>query len=241
MVMIMQLKKGLKIAGKIVVGISLFVVLIWLGQTIGESIFKARYFKSLDDFEFLVVEEDPVCPLHERVPSNFPILVNTNEGSATELRMYETYVTYPLQIRENAEYGVVWLMAGKGWSGIAMPDNDRVSFSIQRDRMFNYSPEAARLFFCDDCIATFRELDPSCNFIIVDGYEEDNLKCYDIANNEDLQIRHYSFVVKDKGYDLLSMEMNSSYFNGGKELDFLAKEDTTEIDKHYDYENLPKP
>ena len=237
--MVMKMEKTRKAIGKLILGLVLIAVLLWLAHTIGTELFKVRYFNNLDDFQFIVVEEDPVCPLHERVPSNFPILVNTNEGSASELRLYDTYPMYPLQIREKAEYGVTWMLSGKGWSGAAFPDNSYAHFSIRRDRMFNYSPEAARLFFCDDCLKAFNDLDPSCNFIIVDGYEKDNLQYYDIANIEDLQIRHYSFAVKDKGYDLFSLEMHSSYYDGGKELDFLDIEDTTEMDKYYNRDNLP--
>lgn len=221
--------------GKITLYLIGFVVLMWLSSMIGQEIFKARYFKSLDDFEFIVVEENPYCPLCERTPSNFPILVNTNEGSVSELRIYDTYPTYPLQIREKEEYGVMWLLSGKGWSGAAYPDNDYAHFSIQRKRMFNYSPKAARLFFCNDCMGALNELDPSSNFIVVDGYEKDNLKFYDIADIENTQIRHYSFIIEDKGYDLLSIEMTSSYHNGGKELDFL-NQDTAELEKFFDHE-----
>lgn len=222
--------------GKACLFIVILVAAVLIGSSIGTQFFKARYFKSLDDFEFIVVKENPVCPLHERAPSNFPIIVNTNEGSAAELRLYDTYHTYPLQIREDAEYGVMWMLGGKGWNGAAYPDNNYAHFSIQRDRMFKYNAEAARLFFCDECLKALRSLDPSCNFVVVDAYEMDNLKFYDIADVENTQIRHYSFIIEDKGYDLLTMEMHSSYFEGGKELDYLNKEDTSEMDKFYEEE-----
>ena len=236
--MVMKMKKIIKSAGKIVISLTLTVLLLWIACAVGQQIFKARYFKNLDDVHLGVIEEHSEgCPLHEKAPSNFPLLVNINEGSVAELRLYDTYVEYPIQIRENTTYGVGWNVGGTGWSGLAIPDTNIIHFSIHRNKMYKYSFEAARLFFCDDCIKAFRELDPSCNFIIVDGYEKDNLKYYDIANIEDLQIRHYSFLVKEKGYDLFSLEMHSSYFDGGKELDFLNKDDTTEMDKRY--ENLP--
>ena len=235
MVVDMKVKKGLKFVGKVVLGVVLVAVLLWVGSTIGESIFKARYFKSLDDFEFLVVEENPVCPLCERAPTNPPLLVNANEGSVSELRIYDTYPTYPLQIRAKEEYGVFWTLGGKGWSGGAFPDNDYAHFSIQRKRMFNYNASAARYFFCNDCMGALNDLDPSCNFVIVDAYEKDNLKFYDIADIEDVAIRHYSFVIEEKGYDLFSVELHSSYREGGDELDYLNK-DTAELEKFYDHQ-----
>ena len=119
---------------------------------------------------FGMVHRPPVvCPLHERVPSNFPIIVNTNEGSASELRLYNTFSEYPLQIVEKSEYGVMWMVAGKGWSGAAFPDNNYLHFSIQKDSMCDYSNRAARKFFCDECVNAFKELDPSCNFVVEIG------------------------------------------------------------------------
>ena len=208
--MVMNMKKTLKSVVVIALGLILIAVL------------------------FGMVPRPPVvCPLHERVPSNFPIIVNTSEGSASELRLYNTFSEYPLQIVEKSEYGVMWMVAGKGWSGAAFPDNNYLHFSIQKDSMCDYSNRAARKFFCDECVNAFKELDPSCNFVVVDAYENDNLKYHDIADIEELQIRHYSFVAGDTGEGLLSFEMHSSYYNGGKELDFLDK-DTTQFDNHYE-------
>ena len=109
---------------------------------------------------FDMVHRPPVvCPLHESVPSNFPIVVNTNEGSASELRLYNTFSEYPLQIVENSEYGVMWMVAGKGWSGAAFPDNNYLHFSIQQDSIDDYSNRATRKFFCDECVKAFKELE----------------------------------------------------------------------------------
>lgn len=224
-------KKINKKVVKIILFVLILIVAGWVGSAIGEQIFKARYFKSLNDFEFIEVQENPVCPIHEYAPSNAPILVNLNEGSIGYLKLYNIYPTYPLQIKEEDEYGVMWVLGGKGWSGAAFPDSNYVHFSIQRNRMFNYSSNAAKLFFCDDCMKAFRELEPSCNFIIVDAYEKNNIKYYDIADIEETNIRHYSFTIIDKGYDLLSIDMASSFYDGGNTLDFLNKEDTTELEK----------
>lgn len=234
-----------KIAKSVLIWVVVIAGSVLVGGFLGGKIYEARYFKSLEKFEFVVLEENPVCPIHEAAPSNAPIVVNLNEGNAAPLKLYDTYPTYTLQIREKDEYGVMWMVGGDGWNGFAFPDNHYIDFSIKRDKMFQYSGEAARLFFCQDCMKMIYDLDPKSNFIIVDGYDKDNIKFYDLAEMDDedgLDVRHYHFTLDEKGTANCSITMTSSYFDGGKELDHLNK-DVDELEKAIAHErdNLTKP
>lgn len=235
----MMKRMGVKIA-KITLRIIIFAALLWLSATLGEQIFLGRFFKSLPNYEITDIEDKKVCPIHVQAPANAPIMVNLNEGYARPIDLYQTYVTYSLQIREVENYGYMHLIAGRGWSGAAFPDNNYADINIRREDMTQYSEEAASHSFCEECMTLIKEINPTCNFIIVDGYDLSKLTFYnleDIESEEGIKIRHYYFTLEEKDYDRYSIKMHSTFYEGGKTLDYLNKEDTSELEKYYDFEN----
>jgi hypothetical protein len=93
----------------------------------------------------------------------------------------------------------------------------------KRQYLYKYSRNVAEHFFCAECVANFDLVSPASNFVLVDGYDADNLQFYclqDIAQ-KDISIRHYSFEFEEKNEHCYEFKVVSNYFEGGRELDYL--------------------
>ena len=211
-----------KITLKVVGYIMILIAAVLIGSFIGDKIYHARYLKNLPDFAF--VREDgevQYCPIHTQARVNGPVIVNTAEGSASEVRLFSYSPTNPYKIKEEEHYGYMTMAGGKGWSGFCFPDNRYADINISRKSLYNYSHDAASYYFCSDCLTAIEEINPSTNFIIVDCYDNEDIKYYDLKEVEEgLTIRHYTFEVEDMDEYNYQIKMTSSYYEGGKELDY---------------------
>jgi len=194
------------------------------GNAIGKVIYQARYFSSLPEYEIPAdIKTAHYCPLCERVPSNGPLIVNTNLGLVGELQIFDTELRDRLTISEKRDYGIMRSGGAGGAHYYAFPDNCYADVSIQRQYLFKYSRKAAEHFFCAECVANFDLVEPECNYVVVDGYDRDNLKYFCLRDIEKtaLTIRHYSFAFDEKNEYRFDFKVVSNYFEGGRELDYL--------------------
>ena len=115
-------------------------------------------------------------------------------------------------------------MGGSGYCVVyAFPDNCYADVSIPREYLYKYSRSAAEYFFCAECVTNFDLVEPECNYVVVDGYDNDNLQYFCLRDIEKtaLTIRHYSFTFDEKNEYRFDFKVASNYFDGGRELDYL--------------------
>ena len=194
------------------------------GGAIGKVIYQTRYFSSLPEYEIPADRKTvSYCPLCERVPSNGPLMVNTNLGLVGEIQIFDTELRDRLTISEKRDYGIMRSGGTGGAHYYAFPDNCYAEVSIPRQYLYQYSKDAAEHFFCDECIAKFELVNPVSNFVLVDGYDKENMQffCLQDVEETDLSIRHYSFKFDEKNEYRFDFRVVSTYFDGGRELDYL--------------------
>lgn len=195
-----------------------------VGTVIGRVIYQERYFAALPEYEIPTdTKSMPYCPLCEKVPTNGPLMVNTNTGAVGEIQIFDTELRDRLTVSEKRDYGVMCSGGAGGVHVYAFPDNCFADVSIQRQYLYKYSRTAAEQFFCDECLANFELVHPASNFIVVDGYDKENLQffCLQDIEKTDLRIRHYSFEFDEKNEHRFDFKVVSNYFDGGRELDYL--------------------
>ena len=195
-----------------------------VGNTIGKVIYQVRYFSSLPEYEIPSdIKSAQYCPLCEKVPSNGPLIVNTTLGLVGEIQIFDTELKDRLTISEKRDYGVMRSGGAGGAHYYAFPDNCYADVSIQRQYLYKYSRNVAAHFFCAECVANFDLVSPASNFVLVDGYDADNLQFYCLQDVEqkDISIRHYSFEFEEKNEHCYDFKVVSNYFEGGRELDYL--------------------
>ena len=205
-----------------------FVVVLVLAGTvgtfIGKGIYQLRYFSSLPEYAPpTAVKSNQYCPLCEKVPTNGPLMVDTNSGRVGEIQIFDTELQNRLKISEKRDYGCM-RMGGSGYCTVyTFPDNCYADVSIQRDNLSKYSKDAAELYYCEKCVENFDLLDPDCNYVVVDGYDRENLQYFNLRDIEKvgLTIRHYTFEFKEKNEYRFAFRVVSNYFDGGRELDYL--------------------
>ena len=198
-----------------------------LGTFIGKGIYQLRYFSSLPEHApNTSVKTNQLCPLCEKVPTNGLLMVDTNNGKVSEIRIFDTEHENKLKISEKRDYGIM-RMSGSGYCTVyAFPDNCYADVSIQRASLSKYSKDAAELYYCKKCVENFDLLSPECNYVVVDGYDKENMQYFNLKDIEKaaLTIRHYSFEFKEKNEYRFAFRVVSSYFNGGRELDYLNEQ-----------------
>lgn len=214
-----------KISNFLLVVVMLIVAAI-AGNALGKVIYQARYFSSLPEYEIPTeIKTAYYCPLCERVPTNGPLVVNTNMGTVAEIQIFDTELRDRLTISEKRDYGIM-RMGGSGYCVVyAFPDNCYADVSIPREYLYKYSRGAAEQFFCAECVANFDLVEPECNYVVVDGYDSDNLQYFCLRDIEQtaLTIRHYSFTFDEKNEYRFDFKVVSNYFDGGRELDYLRE------------------
>jgi len=198
-----------------------FVLIFIIGNLLGIFLRNFFYFSFLPTYTIPEEIEKPYdCPICSHLETNPPILINTATGESRELRLYDYDIYNPKGISPKTEYGTMHLGGWSGGSFAAFPDNHYIHLSIQRKSLYKYNSDAAKLFICSDCLELIENLNPKTNYIFADCYDRNNLKIYALENILETTIRHYSFELYDKTDNLYSVEMKSSYFTGGKELDY---------------------
>lgn len=185
---------------------------------------QTQWLSSLPEFEPPAeIDTMAYCPLCESVPANGPLLVNTNVGAVVEIQIFDTELRDRLTILEKRNYGFIRVCGAGGAYVHAFPDDCYADVSIQRQYLFKYAKEMAEHFFCTECIAKIEEVNPTSNFILVDGYNKNNLQFYCLQDIEkaDLRIRHYSFVLDEISENRFAFKVLSNYFEGGRAMDYL--------------------
>lgn len=218
------MKSIAKKIGIVLLCIGILTLTVIAGTFIGQKIYQIRYFKSLPNYSLTSYDKDPDCAICSAFQNNAPLLVNIHTGSARPMNIYPNHFHYTNQIREEESYGIFFMIAGDGWNGGSDPDYNYSSISIQRKAMYKPNLDAAALYFCEDCLQEIQNINPTSNFIIVDAYDKDNLSFYDlqdIESKEGVEIRHYTFALENKDTYLYSFKIQSSYYDGGKQLDYL--------------------
>jgi len=190
------------------------------GNAIGKVIYQVRYFSSLPEYEIPPdIKSAQYCPLCEKVPPNGPLIVNTTLGLVGEIQIFDTELKDRLTISEKRDYGVMRSGGAGGAHYYAFPDNCYADVSIQRQYLYKYSRNAAEHFFCAECVANFDLVSPASNFVLVDGYDGDNLKYFCLRDIEKtaLTFRHYSFAFDEKNEYRFDFKVVSNYFEGGRD------------------------
>lgn len=167
----------------------------------------------------LIPKEVENCPLHRQ--TNPPVLINTSTGSAYEIRLFQTLTTDSRVIVEVENYGYMQMGMGDGWHIASFPDNHYTDINMETNRIENFSLRKAKKYFCSDCIAAIKSLNPTTNFVFADCLTE-TLTFYDlkeVEKEEGLNIRHYILKLNLHDEYSYNIKMVSSYFDGGKELD----------------------
>lgn len=200
--------------------IALFVLSGFVGAVTGKVIFQLRYFSNLPVYELPAdAQKKETCALCPHIETNPPVLVDLNTGEVVELKLYDRSIRAENQISPKRHYGTMHMGGWSGGSYAAFPDNACAHISIRKKSLFQYSPEAARLYFCENCLAEIEAQNPTSNYIFADCYNEDCLRFYHLKGIEKVSIRHYSVEINQMDRYLYCLTMNSSYFCGGKALD----------------------
>lgn len=167
------------------------------------------------------------CAVCSYVPLNGPCIVNTSTGDIWDVQVFPPRPNISNAIYEKEEgndYGYCWLQQGLGYkgSGIALPDNNKAELGIREEALSAYNPVLADIYLCQACLDKLNKLEMTNNFAVADvyGLAEGRVEFYALTPVSDFWLRHYHvFVVYDE-YGGLDIEMKSTYFEGGKELDY---------------------
>lgn len=200
------------------------VLAVYIGTLIREAIYQAQYFSDLPAYEEELVEPvDDTCPLCEGLGVNTPCVVNLNTGVVGEITLYDMEDINSKHIDKNkTSYGVMYSgFAGAGVSYHSFPDHHNVSIGVERKAQKLYDEERAQVFFCDDCMEKIRALEPNCCYVFADCYDRSNITLHKLEDAEDgITIRHYTIKIRSKGEKYCYLDMDSSFFTGGSELDY---------------------
>ncbi|MBR3791847.1 MAG: hypothetical protein IKK18_04015 [Clostridia bacterium] len=208
---------------KVIIGVLCCIILIMGGITLVALTQDGNNTSDLPKYKVpFGTPKSDICLLDEHIPTNGPVIINANEGSVTEIRSFDANPQEPNQISDNQIQEKFKFAIGEGVEAGIDSDNYNAHVSIKKDHLYQYSEKAAKHFFCDDCLAAFEEVNPDSNFIVADTYDPDNIKFYDLKDiDESLAIRHYSLLFDYEDEYLYSFNINSSYFYGGQEFDYL--------------------
>ena len=177
---------------------------------------------------FNVFEVEPEdCVVCSYVPFNAPCVVNTSTGDIWEMRVYPPHpnITNAIQEKEEGKaYGYCVVVGGqaRGGSGISLPDNNEAHFYIRADSLSVYIPFGSRLFLCRDCLGKLGKLEMTNNFAVVDvyGLAGGRVDYYALTLDKDFWLRHYHILTEHDDYGGLDITVKSTYYEGGRELDY---------------------
>ena len=167
------------------------------------------------------------CVVCGYVPLNAPCILDTTDGALCAVEVYPPHPNICNAVWEPADergYGYCWLtsgLLGKG-GGISMPDNNEALFDIKAEALTTYMPKRADIYLCQDCLDKLNQLPMSNNFAIVDlyGLADDKVEFYVLTPDSDFWLRHYHIFVARDERGGLDIRVESTYFEGGKELDY---------------------
>lgn len=168
------------------------------------------------------------CPIHNRVETNPPILLNTTEGTTVEMKIFDSYSD---TISDKKDYGYMNMGSSEGVFLMAFPDESYADISINKD-LQDFSKRKAKKHLCSKCLEAIDKINPTTNYVVVDCYDRNNLKYYNLKDIEEqeIQIRHYTLQF-DKDMKEYKFKIESNYFEGGKTLDY--EKETKDIGHYY--------
>lgn len=207
---------------KMLLYVSVVLVIIVAVVSIMPTISNALFFKTLSkqSAPSEIISEPEYCRLCTHVPTNPPVAVNLNNGFTRDMRLFQPHDRICNAITEENHYGFMSMSGGEiqCWS---FPDDRYADITIQKDKVYEYSPECAKQFFCDRCLDAIEQLNPTCNYVFVDAYDQNNLVLYNLEDVKDgIDIRHYHLIFEDTSNNSISIKMTSTYYEGGKALDY---------------------
>ena len=187
-------------------------------------------------FDYMVSDNDKqeTCLIHNRIETNPPILLNANEGIALEMKIFDFHNDNESKVSDKTEYGYLNIASTEDAFMMVYPDDSYADISINKE-MEEYSKRKAKKHLCKDCLAAIKEINPTTNYIVVDYYDKQNVKYYDLGSikKQEIKIRHYTLEYEE-GQDY-KFKVISNYFEGGKNLDYEKKTENIGI-HYYDYE-----
>lgn len=198
---------------KIALGVLLLIATGFAGYDIGTLIV---------DYKMGLQEIEKNCPIHSRFETNPPILLNTNNGEIVEMKIFESYNS---KISDKKDYGHLSIGASENVFLMSYPDNSYADISIN-EGIEKYSKYKAKKHLCDKCLSAIKEVNPDTNYIVVDCYDNKNIKYYDLKDieKEDIKIRHYTLHYQNTDNDY-KFKVESNYFEGGKTLDYEKEQE----------------
>lgn len=209
----------------IAIYILITIAIGFAGYDIGTLIF---------DYMASDINKQENCLIHNRIETNPPILLNANEGITTELKIFDSHYDNESKVSDKSHYGCLNVLTTEDAFLMAYPDDSYADISINKD-FKEYSNWKAKKHLCKDCLAAIKEINPATNYIVVDYYDKQNIKYYDLGSIEEkeLKIRHYTIEYQE-GQDY-KFKIISNYFEGGKTLDY-EKETINKGTYYYDNE-----
>lgn len=183
-------------------------------------------------FDYMVSDNDKQedCLIHNRIETNPPILLNANEGITLEMKIFDYHNDNESKVSDKTEYGCLNIASTEDAFLMAYPDDSYADVSINKE-IEKYSNWKAKKHLCKECIAAIKKINPTTNYIVVDYYDQQNIKYYDLGSIEEkeLKIRHYTLEYEE-GQDY-KFKVISNYFEGGKNLDY--EKETKDIGHYY--------
>lgn len=167
------------------------------------------------------------CAVCSHEPLNAPCVLDTTDGSIFAAEVYPPHPNISNEIWEPADengygyFSFINVMQRKG-SGFSLPDNNKAEFSIKAEALTTYKPFWADVCLCQDCLNKLSKVTMSNNFAVVDlyGLADGKVEFYALKPGSDFWLRHYHIFVEKDGSGGLDVMVESTYFEGGKELDY---------------------
>lgn len=167
------------------------------------------------------------CVICGRWPLNGPCIVNTLNGDVWEVQVFPPHpnISNAIQeIEEGKDYGICWLLSGLNYkgTGIALPDDGEAWLSIKVDIITAYTPALASRYFCQNCLDKLNDLQLPNNLVVADiyGLAEGWVEYYALTLESSFDVRHYTFRVAEALEGRVDIILSSSYYEGGKLLDY---------------------
>lgn len=178
------------------------ILLPLLPALLGICLFAAWGLPRLFWFHFLPeyplpagAEERPYCPLCVKRGAQFPVFLDLCTGQTSEIRMHGS---------EGVMHTGGWL----GGSYHSLPGEGKAWVSVRKEALYQYSPAAARLSFCDDCLAAIEAFSPAANCVVADCREPGAVRFYDLKEAaRGLSMEHYAFSVTDMQSDRCTIKI----------------------------------
>lgn len=171
---------------------------------------------------FPIVPSSEHCRLHEGIPVNGVSLINTIDGQNNELRIFEPHETIGNAITEKEIYGYSSTLVSKCYICFSSPDERNADITIELSDLPKIIDKDLEEYYCNSCRDKLKQTNTSYPFILADMYNPDSCILYPLELGATYQIRHYTIIIEPElnGNQQMEIKITSSYFDGGKSLDY---------------------